>query len=108
MYAVPQLHHALDTLCGGGVQLLLCHDGIFPEIHIPVHNGIGEVFYIRVGGDGDALLGRFLQFGRVGLPVLAANVFDGIVQLVGQHQPLNRLHCEILFAVLCTFGALTA
>ena len=80
---------------------------MFPEVYVSIHNGEGEVLHVGVGGDGNALLfSPFLQLRRLGLPVLAPDVFDGVMQLVGQFQALNGGHGKVLTAVLGTFGGL--
>ena len=105
--AVPQLHHANNTIFGSAIQVLLFHDGIFTEIHIPVYNSKGEILHIGVSGDGNALLfGPFLQLRRLGLPVLAPYVLDGIAKLVGQLQTLYGFHSKFLSGVLGAFSAL--
>ena len=63
MDAIPQGYHALHPFQGGSVQIGTHHDGVLPEIHLPVFHGIGVVFYVGVSGDafGDRLV--LAQFG---------------------------------------------
>ena len=48
---VPQFYHALDALLRGGGQAGLHHDGVFPIVDIPVHDGKGVIFHSGVGGN---------------------------------------------------------
>ena len=50
MDAVPDDDHAPDAVLGRQGDLDLGHDGVFPEIDLPVHDGIREVPHIGVGG----------------------------------------------------------
>ena len=90
--AIPQLHHAFDTSLGGGVEVWPYHAAVLPEIHSPIHHGVRVVLHIGVGGDGGVDGLALAQLRQLGLLVGAANVLHGIVQLIGQLQPLNGIH----------------
>ena len=108
MHTVPQLHKALDTLLGGGVQIGLDHAAVFPEVNLTVHNGVGEVFYIGVSRDGGVDGFTVTQVGQFRFLIGTANIFHGIMELIRKAQALNGFHGEVLLAVLRTFGGLSA
>ena len=106
--AVTESNHAFDTFCSGGVQLRFDHAGVLPEVHFAVHYSIGVVFHIRVSGDGCVDAFTFTEIGQFRFLVGAANVFHGIVELIGKLQSLYGSNGEVLSAVLGTLGGLSA
>ena len=75
-----------------------------PEVHRAVHHRVGVVLHIGVSREGFVDVLALAQLRQRGLLVGAANVLHGIVQLIGQLQPLDGGHGVILFAVLGAFG----
>ena len=106
--AVAESNHAFDTFCSGGVQLRFDHAGVLPEVHFAVHYSVGVVFHIRVSGDGCVDGFTFTEIGQFRFLVGAANVFHGIVELIGKLQSFNGGNGEVLSAILGTFGGLSA
>ena len=88
----PQPHQPFYTSFGGGIQVRAHHAAVFTEIHSAVHNGVGVIFHIGVGGNGGVDSFALTQLRQLGLLVSAANVLHGIMQLIGKLQPLNGIH----------------
>ena len=88
----PQAHQPFHAGLGGGVQVWAHHTAVFTEIHSAVHNGVGVIFHIGVGGNGGVDGFALTQLRQLGFLVGAANVLHGIMQLVGKLQPLNGIH----------------
>lgn len=63
LYTVSELYHAFGAFLGSCVQIGLCHDAVLPIVNLTVHDGIGEILYIRVGGNG---LHQCFVFAQVG------------------------------------------
>ena len=84
LHTVPQGHHALDAGFGGGAEVGPHHEAVFPVIHLPVHHGIGVVFYIRVGGNGGADGLARAQLRRLGFQVASLKALYGLMKLAGQ------------------------
>ena len=92
LHTITQSHKTFYTGFGGGVEVRAHHTAVFPVVHLPVYNGIGIVLHIGVGRNGGVNGFAFAQLRQLGLLVGAANVLHGIVQLIGQFQPLNGVH----------------
>jgi len=88
----PQAHQPFHAGLGGGVQVWAHHAAVFTEIHSAVHNGVGVIFHIGVGGNGGVDGFALTQLRQLGFLVGAANVLHGIMQLIGKLQPLNGIH----------------
>ena len=88
----PQPHQPLHTGFGGGIQVRPYHTAVFTVIHIAVHNGVGVIFHIGVSRDRSVDGFALAQLRQLGLLVGTANVLHGIVQLIGQLQPLDGVH----------------
>ena len=103
-HTLPQSDHGRDALPGRGGQGGLYHDGVFPVVNLTVHDGIGVIVHAGVRRDsGDLHFPNvFVQLRGRGLPVLAVNIFNRVMQLVSQLKPLYRLYGKILSAVLGT------
>ena len=108
LHTIPQPHQPFDAGLGGGVQVGAHHAAVFPEVHRAVHHRVGVVLHIGVSREGFVDVLALAQLRQRGLLVGAANVLHGIVQLVGQVQPLDGNHGVILFAVLGAFGGRAA
>ena len=108
LHTVPQPHQPFDTGFGGGVQVRAHHAAVFPEVHRAVHHRIGVVLYVGVSREGFVDVLALAQLRQRGLLIGAANILHGIVQLVGQVQPLDGNHGVVLFAVLGAFGGRAA
>ena len=104
LHTIPQPHQPFDAGLGGGVQVGAHHAAVFPEVHRAVHHRVGVVLHIGVSREGFVDVLALAQLRQRGLLVGAANVLHGIVQLIGQLQPLDGGHGVILFAVLGAFG----
>ena len=90
LHTVPQGHHALDAGFGGGAEVGPHHEAVFPVIHLPVHHGIGVVFYIRVGGNGGADGLARAQLRRLGFQVASLKALYGLMKLAGQVCAVQR------------------
>lgn len=55
-----------------------------------INISVGIVFYIRLSGDGGVTFFPLSQLRQFDLLIDPANVFYGIVQLVGKFQTLNQ------------------
>ena len=88
----PQPHQPFYTSFGGGIQVRAHHAAVFTEIHSAVHNGVGVIFHIGVGGNGGVDGFALTQLRQLGLLVSAANVLHGIMQLIGKLQSLDGVH----------------
>ena len=100
-HTVPQLHHATDALFRGGVQVGLDHDAVFPVVHLSVHHSEGVVLHVRVGGERFADFLALPQLRQLRFLIVAVDVPDGVVELVGKLLALDGQYGEILMAVLC-------
>ena len=92
LHTITQSHKTFHAGFGGGVEVRAHHTAVFPVVHLPVYNGIGIVLHIGVGRNGGVNGFALAQLRQLGLLVGAANVLHGIVQLIGQFQPLNGVH----------------
>ena len=103
MHAVPQFHKTFDTRLGSGVQLRLHHAAVFPEVDFSVHHGIGVILHIGVCRDRSVDGFAVAQIRQLRFLIGAANVLDGIVELIGQFQTFDGFHGKILPAILGAF-----
>ena len=85
-HTVPQADHSHDALLGGGGQGGLHHDGVLPIIDLTVHNGIGVILHAGVRRDRRNLHFPYVlvQLRGRGLPVLAVNMGDRFMELLGE------------------------
>ena len=83
------------------------HDTVFPEIDLPIHQGIGEVLHVRVGGDSVPDFLAFSQIGQFHLLISAMDVPHRLMELVCKGNILQRLH-GIIHAVRSAFGTVSA
>ena len=100
LHAVPELHHALDALFCRCVQVRLDHDAVFPVIHVTIHDGVGEVFYIWVCGNGRADLLVFAEVWQLCLLVFTADVLHRFMEQRSQICTFDGVDGIILLAVL--------
>ena len=103
MHTVTQFHQTFDTRFGGGVQLRLYHATVLPEVDFPIHHGIGVILHIWVCRDRSVDGLAVAQIRQLRFLIGAANVLDGIVELIGQFQTFDGFHGEILPAILGVF-----
>ena len=101
MDAVAQGNHALDALFGCGVQIRAHHDAVFPVVHFAVHNGKAVVLHFGIGGDRATDHLTFTEIRQLSFCVTAADILDGVFQLVGKLQRLDGLHGKVLTSILC-------
>ena len=99
--------HTLDTLLGSGIQIGFDHDAVFPEINLPIHKGIGEVFHIRVCWKGVLNGFAFAQIGQLRFLIGSVDMLYRFMELVGKGTVLQRLHC-VIHAVRSAFGTVSA
>ena len=92
LHTITQSHKTFHAGFGGGVEVRAHHAAVFTEIHSAVHNGVGVIFHIGVGGNGGVDGFALTQLRQLGFLVGAANVLHGIMQLIGKLQPLNGIH----------------
>ena len=107
MDAGIERQHTLDTLFGGAVQIGSDHDAVFPEVNLPVHKGIGEVFHIRVSRKGVLNGFALAQIGQFRFLVGALDMLHRFMELVGKGNVLQRLH-GVVHSVSGAFGAVSA
>ena len=108
LHTIPQPHQPFDAGLGGGVQVRAHHAAVFPEVHRAVHHRVGVILHIGVSREGFVDVLALAQLRQRGLLIGAVNILHGIVQLVGQLQPLDGDHGVILLAVLGAFGGRAA
>ncbi|MPM86325.1 hypothetical protein SDC9_133414 [bioreactor metagenome] len=104
LHTVPQLHHAHDAGLGRFVQLRPHHAGIFPVVHLAVHNGIGIVFHFGVCRDGIVdflVLTEIRQLRFLDLPLKVGN---RLMELFGKidvgERLTGRFHLVAVHAVI--------
>ena len=85
----------------------MTHHGVFTEVHLAVHHGIGVVLHIGVSRD-HILLILPIICGKLHWRVGAANMGHSFLQLVSKVSTLDGIHRQVILAVLGTFhGQLT-
>ena len=102
LHTVPQLDHAFDALAGGGVQVWLYHDAVFAVVHFSIHNGVGVIFHIRVGGNRVPDFLVLTEIRQLRLPIFAGDVLHRLMELCGEVRALNGRKGKVLLAVLRT------
>ena len=100
LYAVPKLHHALDTLFCRCVQVGLDHTAVLAVIHLAVYNGIAVVFDIRVCGNRCADLLVFSKVGQRRFLIFAADFLHRFMEQRPQICTFEGVDGIILLAVL--------
>ncbi len=84
LHTVPQFHHAHDARFGGFVQLRPHHAGIFPVIHLAVHDGVRIVFHIRISRDGIVDFLVLTEIGQLRFGNLSLNMGNRLMELFGK------------------------
>jgi len=104
---LPQLHHPGHTAFGGVGQLHLCHDGIFPIIHLTINHRVREILHIWVSRENVPLIFSIRNIWCFDLDFreLPLNMLDGFCKLVHQHCALDGTHSAFLPAILGAFGS---
>ena len=106
VHELPQADHPGHAPLCRVAQLHRLHDAVLPEVDLPVHQGIGEVLYIRVGGDGAPFGGLVRDVRLVPLHrlIAAVDMGNGLPELFRKVGAGSGGNGAFLPPVLCAFG----
>ena len=79
LHTVAQLHHALDAPLGGSIERRPHHAAVLAVIYLVVHNGIGEILYVGICGNGVVDFLALAQLRQLRFGILPADILNCIM-----------------------------